>query len=133
MEDKVNKNPIFIILFSVFLSVVGQLLLKKGMNSFGAVSFASIPEALRLFGVFGSPFIICGLACYLASTIFWLVILAEVELSFAYPMVSMSYVIIAFFSLVFLGEHINFYRWLGIIFISMGIVVISRTGSWEKK
>lgn len=118
---------ILVILVSIASSVSGQLLLKKGMTGFGEVHLDSVQAAIRLLRVFTVPVILLGLGLYMAGSMFWLFVLSRAELSFVYPMISLSYVIIAFFSWIFLGEHISSYRWLGIALILLGITLVSRT------
>jgi uncharacterized membrane protein len=50
-----------------------------------------------------------------------------VALSFAYPFVSMSYVLIILASRVLLGEPVSLLRWVGVLVICAGIIIVSRT------
>ena len=114
------------IITSVTLGVVGQLFIKKGLNSLGGINFSAGVVASYM-KIFFSPFIIVGLSIYFLGVFFWLYALSKVELSFAYPFVSLSYVLVLLFSWIFLGEQISLIRWAGIVSICLGVVLISKS------
>ena len=116
------------ILISVVIGVAGQLLLKKGMNNMGELSL-SLPwrELLDVLWRIGTnPYVFFGLAVYLLSTVFWLIALSHVDLSYAYPFASLSYGFTIFGSWWLLGESITPLRLIGTLIICGGVVVISR-------
>ena len=114
------------ILTAVILAVTGQLLVKNGLNLLGNVDFASglISAYLKIFI---SPYVIVGTLLYAFSSLFWIYALARVDLSFAYPFVALSYVLIILSSCFILGEHIPFLRWIGVLVICLGIFLISKS------
>ena len=61
------------------------------------------------------------------SAAIWLVVLSRVSLSFAYPFVSLTYVIILVFDRLVLHESVSGVRWVGVALIMAGILLISRT------
>ena len=73
------------------------------------------------------PFIVVGLLVFAISAFFWIVALSRVELSYAYPMVGLSYALIFLFSWLFFGENISLIRILGMIIIAIGVFVISKS------
>jgi multidrug transporter EmrE-like cation transporter len=68
-----------------------------------------------------------GIAGMVSSFIIWPAVLAALDLSVAFPLGSMSFVLIPILSIVFLGEHISLLRWLGILVITSGIAWLSVT------
>jgi drug/metabolite transporter (DMT)-like permease len=116
----------YLILFvSVSLAIVGQLLMKHGMNQFG--SFPMTQLAYKLFPMLLNPWVIAGLLSFACSSIFWLVILSRLNLSMVYPMVSLGYVIVAVASIFLFKESVTLVRWIGIIVICFGVFLISRS------
>lgn len=122
------SKSVLMILFSISLAVVGQLMLKAGMNKIGPISMtqAKAPVATVL-EVASNPNVVGGLALYGASALVWLIILSRVNLSFAYPMLGFSYVIVMFASRALFSEPISGLRWAGAALISLGVVLITRT------
>jgi drug/metabolite transporter (DMT)-like permease len=74
-----------------------------------------------------SPWVILGLAIYASGTFFWLVALSRVELSFAYPFASLSYVLILAASWAFLGETVSLLRLAGVVTICLGVLIVSQS------
>lgn len=103
---------------SVTLAVLGQALLKSGMGAAGGATDVS-----ALFAAVLGPTVLAGLACYGASAVLWLGVLAQMDLSVAYPMGAVSYVIVLLVASA-MGEHVPPLRWLGVASIVVGIALI---------
>ncbi len=110
---------------SILLAVTGQLMMKKGMMAVGAFPINQLLS--RLIPMFMNPYVFFGFACFGLSSVFWLAVLARFEISMVYPMVSVAYVLVALFSMIFFKESVTLVRWLGIAIIIFGVVLISRS------
>jgi len=120
-------KSILLILLSIAIAVGGQVLLKLGLNKIGSVNVSSLDSLGHLFlGIIKSPMVLAGLFCYVISAAIWLVVLSAVQLSFAYPFIGLTYVLILFISKFVLKEDVNPIRWVGAAIITIGVVVISR-------
>ncbi|MBM3707883.1 MAG: multidrug resistance protein [Actinobacteria bacterium] len=120
-------KSILLILLSIGIAVGGQILLKIGMNKIGVININSLGALGHLFiEVFKSPLVLIGLFCYVISAAIWLVVLSAVDLSFAYPFIGLTYVLILIVSKFVLKEDVNPIRWAGAAIITVGVVVISR-------
>ncbi len=64
--------------------------------------------------------------CYAASICVWLAALSKAPVSTAYPMLSLGYVVVAFASVLWLGETLSVPKVLGIALICAGVVLVSR-------
>ena len=123
------KTPdLLLILVGVFLNAVAQLLLKAGTNSVGAIggmqALRGVAVALMLH-----PAIIAGMACYVVSLVVWIVALSRVDVSIAYPMLSLGYVMNAALASWLFGEHVDLQRGLGIGIILIGVTLVARSGA----
>jgi drug/metabolite transporter (DMT)-like permease len=67
-----------------------------------------------------------GLACYGLSTILLVLALRYGELSILYPIIALTYVWVSILSVGFLGETLNVYKLLGLVFIVLGVAVLGR-------
>jgi len=74
-----------------------------------------------------SVYLWCGLSFYAISVLLWLAVLSSNQVSVAYPMLSIGYVIAVIFSFLLRGEAIPLVRLVGIAVICLGVVLISRT------
>ncbi|MBI2305600.1 MAG: EamA family transporter [Chloroflexi bacterium] len=118
---------VLLLLVAIFFSVTGELLLKMGMNKVGLLAFNLDTFLPTLVRTFTTSYIILGLSSIVVSLIFWLSVLSRVPLSVAYPMVSLSYLLVVVGSWIFLGEHVNLMRIVGVGVIMMGVFVVSRS------
>ncbi len=116
-----------LILFGVFLNAAAQIVLKKGMMNIGQFKF-SLSNLLPIgIKVISSPFIIVGLTFYVISVVVWLMVLSRVDVSYAYPMLSIGYIVVALFGKIFFNEPVGLERWAGIIIICIGVYLLTRS------
>ncbi len=116
-----------LILAGVLLNAVAQLLLKAGTNVIGHFEFSAVnavPTGLKLAF---EPHILGGIACYLISLIVWIMALSRVEVSIAYPMLSIGYVVNAIAAWYLFGEAVSALRLTGIGIIIVGVYVVARS------
>ncbi len=118
-----------LILAGVLLNAVAQLALKKGMSTIGHFQFTVENIIPIAFKVSMNPFVITGLACYVISVVVWLLVLSRVEVSYAYPLLSVGYIVTAFAGKYFFNEALTPVRWAGIIVICIGVYLITRSAA----
>ena len=92
------NSGLFYILTSIMLGVCGQLLFKKGALRLGQIEFHMQKSIAIVTQMLVSPPLLLGFACYAGGTFFWIIALSKVDLSYAYPMLSIGYVVIFFLS-----------------------------------
>ena len=115
------------LLLGVFLNAGAQLLLKAGSNRISHLSFTwdnLIPIALQV--ATNLP-IILGLVAYVVSVVVWIGVLARVDVSVAYPMVSLGYVVNAIAAFYLFQEPVNAMRMSGIFVILIGVYMVARS------
>ncbi len=116
-----------LILFGVLLNAAAQIVLKKGMIEIGQFSFTLdnlLPIGIK---VIMSPFVILGIVFYVVSLAVWLMVLSRVDVSYAYPLLSVGYIVAAFAGRYFFNEPLGPVRWAGIIVICVGVFLITRS------
>ena len=110
---------------AMLFSTTGELFLKKGMNEIGTFDFASASTVVpTLLKIAANPNIWIGFIGFGGGSIFWLSVISRVPLSLAYPMLALSYVIIAIESWIFLGEGFHPMRIVGAIVVGVGVALI---------
>ena len=118
-----------LVLTGVLLNAAAQLLLKAGAASAGPLQLGFEPLRRAGLALALHPGILGGLACYAISVVVWIVALSRVEVSIAYPMLSIGYVVNALLAGWRFGEVVNLQRWVGIGVISIGVILVARSGS----
>ena len=116
-----------LIVFGVMLNASAQLALKEGMRRIGYFNFGLENCGRILLAVAASPYILAGLACYVVSVAVWLLVLSRVEVSYAYPLLSIGYIVTAVVGHAFFHEALGPSRWAGILVICAGVWLITRS------
>lgn len=120
-------KALLLILSGVMLNAGAQIVLKHGMRQIGYFSFTLenvIPIGWR---VATNPYIALGIGFYVASVVIWLLVLSRTEVSFAYPMLSVGYIVTAIIAFYAFGENLTLERVAGIVLIIGGVFLIART------
>ncbi|WP_321495393.1 SMR family transporter [uncultured Desulfobacter sp.] len=116
-----------LIIFGVLLNAAAQLALKQGMRQIGYFEFSLQNSSHLFFAVASSPYIIAGLTCYVISVVVWLLVLSRVEVSYAYPLLSIGYIVTAFAGWFLFQESLSPTRWTGIAVICIGVWLVTRS------
>ncbi len=102
-------------IISVAIGSFGPIWLKKGADGL-KLNLRALLKNKHLFG---------GILCYAIGTVLYITALRGGELSVLYPIISISYPIVAFMSVIMLKEHMNKFKWAGTAAIIMGIILVS--------
>jgi len=116
-----------LLLSGVLLNAAAQLLLKAGTNAVGRFEFSLgnlLPVGMKLAF---EPHIAGGIACYVVSVMVWILGLSRVEVSIAYPMLSIGYVLNAAAAWYLFGESLTAQKLVGIAFIVTGVFLVARS------
>ena len=114
-------SPFVFIAFSTLFGIGGQLMLKRGMGAMGKTA-AQKNLILRMVT---SPWVVGGLIVYGLGVVNWLMALSHLELSYAYPFASLSYIGIIVGSYFIFKERITLMRVAGIAVIIAGVLITS--------
>lgn len=120
-------NYIPLILSGVFLNAFAQFFLKKGMLSIGHFEFTlanAIPIGIKAAMNWA---IVAGLTCYVVSVVVWMLVLSRVEVSYAYPFLSVGYVLTTILGYMYFNEAVSLERVGGIALICLGVIIVSRS------
>lgn len=116
-----------VILLSVLLNCAAQLCMKKGMMLVGEVT-GGLQGLIALFpAMIVNGYLWISAGCYIVSIALWLVVLSKVDVSYAYPFLSIGYVLSALVGYFAFHEAVTPIRILGILVICAGVILISRS------
>lgn len=116
-----------LVLVGVLLNAGAQLLLKAGTRVLGVLALDPASLGGMVVRVAAQPHIIGGLLCYVLSVGLWIVALSRVDVSVAYPMLSIGYVVNALLAWQLFDEPLTVGRMAGIGIILLGVVVLARS------
>ena len=107
-------------LFCVLLSSAAQIAMKRGM---GAPTSADVGSTYMQ--ALGSPMVWLGLMLYGASAVLWLWVLSRLDVSVAYPLVSLGFVVTLALGVLWLGEPFSWLRVAGCTLIVVGVSLLA--------
>ncbi len=123
-----NASAFAFIITGVILNAIAQLLLKAGTNALGgAIHLTRDNWFLTSLKVATQWPIVVGMLCYGVSLVVWILGLSRTDVTVAYPMLSLGYVIGAVGAWMFLGEVISPQRMLALGVIVLGVVLLARS------
>lgn len=114
------------ILLTVLLTAYGQLILKWRMNAIRELPTPFLEKFWFLFKIIFDPYIFSSFFAAFLASLTWMAALAKFELSFAYPFMSLAFIVVALCSYVFLNEPLTISKTLGLLLIVVGLIVASR-------
>ena len=122
-----TRSVLLLIFVSVVMSSLAQIALKAGLKQPGvgeALAEASALAAAQ--AVASSPMVWVGLGIYGASTVVWLLVLARVDVSLAYPFVGLGFVLTMLLGWWVHGDVLTPSRIGGTLLIVIGVIILGR-------
>ncbi len=119
-----NSEYVFLFL-SIALGACGQVLLKFGVNSIGKINLAWPQIMATISHIFTNVWIIGGITCFVSSMILWIKVISTMELSKAYPTVSISYILVFLLAVLLFNETVSSAKILGLIMVSAGVYFLN--------
>lgn len=107
----------------IVLTVYGQLILKWRVSLHSPLPGAFIEKGWFFARLLTDPFIISAFVAAFAASLFWMAAMTKFEVSYAYPFMSVAFVLVLLFGVVFLGEAITLGKVIGLALITAGIAV----------
>ena len=103
-------TPLLPLAGSVALNAVAQITLRYASSEQGA-------RNRRVWlGAWGATLVV--------ATALWIAAIRSADISWAYPLLGAGYVLVTIMALVFLHERVPPSRWLAILVISVGVVMV---------
>ncbi len=126
-RKKVTLKILLLLIASDMLETAIHFFFKKGaLSEAGLLPVTDLAGAvIFLKAIFLSPFLWAGLLTVVAVFVIWSTILSKIDLSVAVPIASFSYILVPLVSVCFLHERISLLRWVGILFILIGVMLVS--------
>jgi multidrug transporter EmrE-like cation transporter len=116
-----------IAILSIALSVAAQFSLKAGMSSNSVRAAIGEFSFVRTFAeVFTNVYVLAGFVLYGIGAVVWLGVLADWDVSKAYPLVGLGFVFTVAIGFM-MGEYITLPRVLGVGLICTGVLLVGRS------
>jgi uncharacterized membrane protein len=106
---------IILVLIAAIMGAFASFLVKKGSEKIKPNLKSILSNKMFMLGIF----------LYISSNFFFIPALKYGKLSILYPFISLSYIISIFLSVKYLGEKMNKFKYLAILFIVLGVILVS--------
>jgi undecaprenyl phosphate-alpha-L-ara4N flippase subunit ArnF len=130
--NAIKANAVLLLSLSIVLSACAQLLMKASMMLLHGVAYSDLP-VLQIIAENKTAFIwlVIGIGCYAVSMLSWMFALIKYELSFAYPLLGLTYVLVYLGAVYWpqIGEQLSWQRTVGIMLILFGVVLVNHKTS----
>lgn len=123
-------NNILLILSSVTLNALAQLFIRQGMIVRGKFTFGFEQVFSLVLGIFTNIYLLAGMFSYGISILLWMAVLSKVNVSLAYPFLSIGYIITAVLAYFIFNEPLTWQKIIGILIICVGVFVLSQSQEW---
>lgn len=120
-------KELILVLIPILIGAFGQIFLKKGMLQVGGFALRNTNLVHKFIEIFMNPWVLFGFLCYFLSSLLWLIAISRIQLSIAYPMLSISYILVLVASWFLFNEPVTIARWTGVLVICFGVFLISRS------
>jgi drug/metabolite transporter (DMT)-like permease len=119
-----SKTRLFAVL-TILSNVAGNSFLTKGMRQLGDLGNSPFALIAALF----HPWVALGVALLIVWTLTHMALLSWADLSYVMPVTALGYVVTAFAARFFLGENISVERWVGIVLVTAGVMLVGQTAA----
>jgi drug/metabolite transporter (DMT)-like permease len=127
IKDKsVNWIGFLYIALTIAFTVYGQMVIKWRVNQAGEFPPDAGEKILFIIRLLLTPWVISGFAAAFAASLFWMAAMTQFDISFAYPFMSLSYVIVMVLSLSLMGEKFMWTKVIGTLVIIAGLFIVTR-------
>lgn len=106
---------------TIILTVYGQVVLKWRISRMGPLPEPAREKLVFLFSALLDPFIFSGLVLLFVASMCWMAVVAKLDLSYAYPFVSLSFVAVLLLSALFFAEPVTWQKAMGMVLIVAGV------------
>jgi uncharacterized membrane protein len=126
-EARLRIKTLIMVLAMVVCANVGDLMLKRGMSEVGAVqvSSAGLSHAFRLTMENGAIWI--GIFFLLGFMLSYMTVLSWADYSYVMPAGAFGYAVLTLLAVVFLHESVSNRRWIGVVLICVGVLLVGQT------
>lgn len=115
------------ILATIILTVYGQIVMKWRIAKFGAFPELWFDKVKFLFSVLFDPFVFSGFVAAFLASFAWMAAMTKFEISYAYPFMSLNFVLVFLISIPLFSETFSLYKLCGVIFIVLGTILVARS------
>lgn len=125
-QGSVNWMGFLYIALTILFTVYGQMVIKWQVNLAGEFPADTGEKVVYILRLLLNIWVISSFASAFIASLFWMAAMTQFELSFAYPFMSLSYVVVMVLSFLLMNEALTWNKVLGTLVIIAGLYIITR-------
>ena len=135
--NSIKSKAVILLATTIILSACAQLFMKISMIQLQQMETMNIDlTGLSLItdNISIVVWLVAGLACYALSMLSWMFALIKYEISFAYPFLGITYILVYLGAVYWpqIGEQLSWQRTGGIVLILAGVVLVNHKNPEDK-
>lgn len=122
-------NPILNHLYiasTIAFTVYSQLVMRWQVKIAGDLPVDPYGKLQYIMHLLLNPWVMTGLAATFFSGISWMMAMTKFETSYAYPFISLNFILVTLASVLIFNESINPSKICGTLFIITGIIIVAK-------
>ena len=116
-----------LVMTGVLLNAIAQLALKASVSDTGIINLDMQSLLSSAVSLATNLWLWVGLICYAISVVVWILALSRVDVSIAYPMLSIGYIVNAIAASHLFNEPMGLAKVIGIGIIILGVYILARS------
>lgn len=112
---------------TILFTVYGQIVLKWKIDKAGLLPEALTDKVYFLLQLLLNPWILSGFLSAFVASLFWMAAMTKFNISYAYPFMSLSFVLVFLLSVIIFGDPVTVQKVVGLSLIVVGIIVTSQS------
>jgi multidrug transporter EmrE-like cation transporter len=113
----------FYVACTVLLTVYGQIAIKWQVLQSGPFPDNPLDKVWFLAKLIVNPWVLSALGAALLASVCWMAAMTRLDLSHAYPLMSLAFILVMVASAFFFGEPITLLKVIGIALVVLGLIV----------
>jgi uncharacterized membrane protein len=126
-ELRIRIKTLVMILAMVVCANAGDLMLKRGMTKIGAVELSASGLQNALLATITNGTIWIGIVFLAGFMLSYMTVLSWADYSYVMPAGAFGYALLTLLAVVFLHEHVSPRRWIGVVLICVGVLLVGQT------
>ncbi len=123
-----NLQAHLIAIMAPILASISQIIIKWQTNQAGQLPDELGNKIWFLLEFLLRPWVLFAMFITFAGGVSWIVAMTKLDLSYAYPYVASTFIIVPLLAAFLLGEHISIGTMVGTVLIISGIAVVMMKG-----
>lgn len=116
----------FYVFCTILFTIYGQIILKWRLNQLKGLSETFQDKMIYVFRAFTDFYVLSGFLSAFIASLFWMLAMTKLELTKAYPFMSLSPPLVFLFGVLFLGESFTWGKVMGLVLIVAGTLITVR-------